>query len=78
MMEEALRHEQKTDMLFRAMFGERDPKTLRRKLGVQDIQNIQTAMLLFLTAQALGVPTTKLFEGLSHFFTASAGVLVGK
>lgn len=68
----------KADMVFRAVFGERDPKTLKYTWGLQDKANVMFYLLAFLCAHALGVPTDKALENVGKFFTASAAVLSGK
>jgi hypothetical protein len=56
-----LTHEQKTALVYRAVFGERDPKTFKRRWGLQDKMSVQLYISGLLLLHAIGVPTEKLF-----------------
>jgi hypothetical protein len=66
---------QKVDMTYKAMFGERDPNTLKLRVGLYDIVKWLIISNAVLVAHAFGVPTEKLGEMVVNFFTASGSVL---
>lgn len=74
-------HEERTRLLYRAVFGERDPKTLKRRAGLQDDMQMIKWMAALLITHAFGLPTDKVGEliGKAIAFVspaASAGGLV--
>lgn len=64
-----LSHEKRTEMLYRAVFGERNAQTLRRKAGLQDDMQLVKWLAILLAAHAFGLPTDKVGE--------SVGKLIG-
>jgi hypothetical protein len=73
-----LSYERKADMTYRAMFGERDPQTLKFKIGVWDRLNILMVVNLVLLAHAFGVPTEKIGGMVTGFFAMGTSVLTGR